>query len=132
MSTPDAISVLQDQLALALQTIANLQAAAAATAIAAPGKVEPKIYYSSVPFCNLQIMRGPGYCESVAVVAGRIETDDAQVLEALKAIADKPGSGIYSRTAPEVTAEQAAMETDVFNAAAIAQGKMIAAGLPTA
>lgn len=91
-----------------------------------------KTFYSTIPFCNLQIMRGPGYCEAVSIVGGRIDTDDPAVIEYLEGVCDKPGSIITSRGREQVAADVLAAQADARAAAETAHAKMVAAGLPTA
>ena len=137
MATPEkeanpAVALLQDQLAVALQKIADLQAAADGSKVAPAEPIGRKVYYSVVPFCNIQVMRGPGYCESVSFIAGMLDTVDPQVIAQLEQVVDKPGSGITSHSQENVSAEVQAMREDVRKAGDLAQTKAVAAGLSTA
>lgn len=127
-----AVSLLQDQLATALQKIAELQAVNDGSKTKADEPVGRKVYYSVVPFCNIQVMRGPGYCESVSFIAGMLDTVDPQVIAQLEQVVDKPGSGITSHSQENVSAEVQAMREDVRRAGDLAQTKAVAAGLSTA
>ena len=92
---------------------------------------QSKTYYSIIPFCTLQVMRGPGYCEAVQIRGGKITTDDPATQEHLNAICNKPGSGITDKGPDAIHAEVEAF-ADARAAAETAQKKMIAAGLSTA
>ena len=122
------VAQLQDQLQAAMQQIANLVAQM-------PKPAEPeappsaKRYYSQAPFCTFHVMRGPGHCEPVNFIAGSLETSDPQVQAALNQVVDRPGSGIYSKSNDEVSAEVSAMQDDVRNSAIIARDKALKAGL---
>ena len=91
---------------------------------------EKKTYYSIIPFCTLQVMRGPGYCEAIQVRGGTITTDDPEVIKHLDAICNKPGSGFTDKGPDAIHAEVEAF-ADARASAVIAQKKMIAAGLST-
>jgi hypothetical protein len=129
--SPEQIQELQDQLATAQAEIASLTAQLPQAAVR--GKLEqPKAYFSNLPFTNIHVMRGPGICEVAQFVAGKFETDDAATAAHLDKICDRPGSGITSKSQDQTNAEVEAMHADVMAAAAAAQAKMVAAGLPTA
>lgn len=120
------IALLQDQLAQAMQMIAQLSQPAPV-----PAKPQARTYFSTMPVCNFHVMRTPGYADAVQFVGGTLTTDDPLVIHALDQVVDKPGTGITSRNARMVSEEVSAMRADVMRAAVAAHDKMVAAGLPT-
>lgn len=129
------IAQLQDQLAAALQVIADQSAYIAANKPADIPVAKPDApirYFSSIPFIKVPIMRAPGYCEAVQFVGGILDTSDPAVISVMDAAIRAGGSGFSKEVKPEVGEDVLQMRADVMNSAAIAQGKMVAAGLPTA
>lgn len=120
--------MLQNMITAQAQMIADLQALVPRTAAR---EVVKKTYFSVVPVCNIHVMRSPGHCEALQFVAGRLETSDAVVQDHLDAICDRPGSGITSEKLAALP-EEATMRKDMLALAAIAHGKMVAAGEKTA
>ena len=125
-----ALRILDDVIAAQAAHIAQLQAQLAPPP--APMQLPAKTYYSVTPFCNVHVMRGPGYCETVCFVAGSLETTDPQVQAHLDAVCDRPGTGITSRQAAGTTHEELQMHEDLRAQAAEVHRKMVAAGLSTA
>lgn len=124
----EQIANLQEQLAATMQALIDTQAQVPKAPEIPSGSIT---FFSSVPFCTVHIMRGPGYCEGVQFIAGRFETDDPVAVAALLAIADKQGSTISLANPENTTAEVQAMRLDVNSAAVFAHNKMRAAGLST-
>ena len=120
---------MQQMLEAQAQLIAQLQAANAPPPVQ---EKQLKLYFSNPPFCNIHVMRSPGYCEQLQFIAGRLETDDPVVQAQLDAVCDKPGTGITSIPAGGTSAEVEQMKADIRVAAEAAHRKMLAAGLSTA
>ena len=125
-------AMMANMIAAQAQFIADLQAQIAKLAPPAPGPVGKKLYFNSIPFCSVQIMRSPGHCEAVNFVAGQLETDDPVVQAALDLICNRPGGTVTSDNSDPLAAENAAMRADLANLAAIAHKKVVDAGLSTA
>lgn len=120
---------MQHMLEAQQQLIAQLQAANAPPPVA---EKQLKLYFNSVPFCNIHVMRSPGYCEQLQFIGGRLETEDPQVQTHLDAVCDKQGSTITSVPAGGTPEDVVRMKADIRAAAEVAHGKMLAAGLSTA
>lgn len=93
---------------------------------------EAKVYFSNLPFCNIQVMRTPGYCTTHSFIGHRLETADPEIIKHLDEIVDRAGSGITSQKVAGLSDEQLAAQADARKDAEIAHGKMLAAGLSTA
>lgn len=124
-----SVEALQEMIVAQQQLISQLQAANAPPP--APVKCL-KLYFSNPPFCNIHVMRSPGFCEELQFVAGRLETEDFAVQAHLDAICDRPGSGITSIPAGGTSADVQKMRADIKEASEVAHAKMLAAGLSTA
>jgi hypothetical protein len=131
-STPPDMTALQDQLAAAMQIIAD-QAAMLHSLQNPPAPEKPAMrgYFSSSPFIRVPIMRGPGYCDSVQFIAGKLETDDPAVIAVLDAAIASQGSG-FSRQPVVEAPELQEMRADISHLASVAHAKMVAAGEKTA
>lgn len=125
------VAQLQDQLAQAMQMIAQQAAQLQFLKPAPVEKVELKLYYSALPFINVPIMRAPGYCENVTFVGGRLETADPAVQAVLNAAIAAGGSGFSHGPIIGEASDVTEMKADIMSLAAAAQGKMVAAGQAT-
>lgn len=129
---PDAVvAQLQDQLATAMQMLAEKSAMLEALMPKPAEPTKAKMYFSSLPFINVPIMRAPGYCENVTFIGGRLETSDPAVQRVLD-LAILSGSSGFSHgpivgEAPDVLE----MKADINSLAAIAHKKMVDAGQST-
>lgn len=129
--TPAAMVAMQDQLAAALQLIADQAAQIAALTPKPPEPITARIYYSSLPFIKVPIMRAPGFCDFVQFVAGSLETSDPAVIAVMEAAVNTQGSG-FSLGPVVQPPEIAEMQQDMATMAASSHAKMIAAGEKTA
>lgn len=125
-----ALRILDDVIAAQAAHIEQLQRQLAPQV--APTVLPVKAYFNVVPFCNIYVMRSPGYCEAVSFVAGRLETTDPMVQAHLDTVCDRPGTGVTSRQVTGITAEEKEMHDDLRAQAAEVHRKMVAAGLSTA
>ena len=91
-----------------------------------------RIFYSNIPITNIQVMRGPGYCDTLSFVGHQLETDDPEVIKHLETIADRPGSGITTKSREDIDKEVNIATAEARAAAEEAHRKMLAAGLSTA
>lgn len=128
--TNPQVELLQNQLALALQKIAELSAQV-------PKPVEPgapvkaRVYYSVTPFINVPIMRAPGHCTNVTFVAGILETTDPAVQAVMEAAITAGGSG-FSHGPVEGTDEYERLRSnDMSGIAARTHARMLGAGEKT-
>ena len=130
--TPPEMAAMQEQLATAMQIIAD-QADMLHKLQNPPPPTKPamRAYCSNLPFITLQIMRGPGHCMPVQFIGGRLETDDPVIVAALEAMIVTQNSGFSHEPLPELP-ELQEMRADISNLAHIAHAKMIAAGEKTA
>ena len=112
------------------KTLEQIQAELAAAA--APSVPVTKKYYTTTPNSNIHVMRGPGHCEAIQFVGSCLESSDPVVISYMDGIADKSGSGVYTTSPEQIKQETENMQADVRAAAAIAQKKMVDAGLKTA
>lgn len=124
------VDLLQNQLALALQKIAELSALVPKPVDpAAP--VLPKIYFSVTPFINVPIMRAPGHCTNVTFVAGILETSDPVVQAVLEAAITAGGSGFSHGPAIGTDEYENLRSNDMNEIASRAHARMIGAGEKT-
>lgn len=127
-----AMAALQAQIADLAQKLAEANGREAAlmnrTGTVLAGKGETKAYYHTIPFSNIQVMRGPGHCEQLTFAGGMLETDDLQAQHYLDQICDKSGSPVTSAPQTAVSQEEENKRTDVRAAAIKARDKMLAAG----
>lgn len=129
---PDAVvAQLQDQLQAAMQMIADQSAQLQALMPKPKEPTRAKMYFSVMPFINVPIMRAPGYCENVTFIGGRLETSDPAVQEVLDRTILSGGSGFSHGPIIGESPDVLEMKADLSNLAAVAQGKMVAAGQST-
>lgn len=97
-------------------------------------KVSPvtKTYFCRVPNSCFHVMRGPGICEVVAFRGTTFETDDAEIIEHLEKVANKPGSPIYTQHAKQdaFQADTKLAALDMKALAEAAVNKLDKAGVP--
>lgn len=128
--TSAEVSVLQDQLARALQTIAELSALVPKPTL--PQVKVLKRYHSVTPFMNFPYMVRPGHCQQVTFVAGILETDDPLVQVALDAAVDAGTCGVSFDKIVEADEYEKQRRADMADVAGRAHARMVGAGLPTA
>lgn len=87
-----------------------------------------KVYYTSFPNCGVMIQRGPAQTERIEFKGNRLVTIDPAVIEYLDAIADKPGTTIYTKSNDHVTAEVMQVRAEMQANAERAHKRMVAAG----
>ena len=130
-ATPPAMQALQDQLAAALQLIADQAAKLEALEPKSPVPGVEVLYYSSAPFMRVPIMRAPGQCDDVQFAGGKLQTSDLAVIQVLDKMCAVKGTGV-SRAPVEVEPEVAVMRADLTAMAEKSHAKMLAAGERTA
>lgn len=130
--TPPEMAAMQEQLAAALQIVADQAEMLHKLQNPAPAEQpEMRAYCSNLPFITLQIMRGAGHCVPVQFIGGRLETKDPVVIAQLEAMIATQNSGFSHEPMPELP-ELREMRADISNLAHVAHAKMIAAGEKTA
>lgn len=87
-----------------------------------------KVYYTSFPNCGVMIQRGPAQTERIEFKGSRMVTTDLEVIAYLDAIADKPGTTIYTKSNDHVTAEVMQVRAEMQANAERAHKRMVAAG----
>ena len=120
------IATLQAQLAQAMNIIAG-KAVDTVQPLA-----EPVTFHSSSPHIRFPIMRQPGHCEFLVFVGGKFTTKNPVEVKLIDAAIEAGGSGFSRAPIETISDEEKQMRADVFNDAAIAQKKMVAAGQSTA
>ena len=86
-----------------------------------------RVYYTSFPNCGIMVQRGT-IAERVEFKGNRLVTVDPDVIAYMDAIADKPGSSVYTKSNQNVSVEVMQMRDDLKTAANKAQTRMVAAG----
>jgi len=123
------------ELLAALAAATNIAPDVLATALdrAAPDTPEllpegAKVFYTSFPNCGIMVQRGPASCERIEFKGTRLVTTDPQVIEYLLAIADKPGSTVYTKSNQHISDEVQEVRRDLMADANRAHSRMVAAG----
>jgi hypothetical protein len=97
-----------------------------------PPDTTPRLYFSSQPFTTVHVMVAAGQCEAFQFINGAFETSRPEVKAELDKIVKIPGSGVSLIPPQGVTEEVIRMREDLLASAAVAHGKMLAAGEKTA
>lgn len=86
-----------------------------------------KVYHSYQENICFHVMRGTAQCSTEQFVNHRLETEDAEVIAFLDAIADKPGSPVYTQE-PVIDPAQEAAKQEVISRAQAAHDKVVKTG----